>query len=361
MPSQQEVKWSQLKVGLIVLISVALLSSLLFLMSSASGMGLFSAKMTVTSYFANSNGLKVGAPVSLQGVTIGEVKKVQITTDPGHKLTPVKVIMKLDPAFRAGLHKDSTSSLVKDGLVGDTVVDINSQLAAGPLLESGDQLPSVETSDIDAVMARAKDTMQSLDTTLGKLNTTIDGINQGQGTVGQLVKNRELFDNLNTTIHNLNVLIAGVNQGQGSAGKLLKDDSLYNHLDDLTKHFDDISKNLDEGKGSAGKLLTDDKLYKNLSSSVTHLNSLLTEADSGKGALGLLTKDPAFAHKLDDTVTNLDTLLSNVNAGKGTLGKFATDDQAYNNVNTLLKSSNDLVNTIRSDPKKYLTIHMKIF
>ena len=361
MPSQQEVKWSQLKVGLIVLVSLALLSSLLFLMSSASGMGVFSAKMIVTSYFSNSNGLKVGAPVNLEGVTIGEIKKVQITTDAAHKLTPVKVIMKIDPKFRESLHKDSTSSLVKDGLVGDTVVDINSQTAIGPLLESGDQLPSVETSDIDAVMARAKDTMQSLDTTLGKLDATIDSINQGQGTVGQLVKNRELFDNLNTTTRNLNVLIAGINEGHGSAGKLLKDDSLYNHLDDLAAHFDNISKNLDAGKGSAGKLLSDDKLYNNVNSSVAHLNSLLTEADSGKGALGMMAKDPAFAHKLDDAMSNLDTLLSNVNAGKGTLGKLATDDQAYNNINTLLKSSDDLVKAIRTDPKKYLTIHMKIF
>jgi len=361
MPSQQEVKWSQLKVGLIVLVSLALLSSLLFLMSSASGMGIFSAKMTVTSYFANSNGLKEGAPVNLEGVTIGEIKKVQITTDPAHKLTPVKVIMKLDPTFHASLHKDSFASLVKDGLVGDTVVDINSQLATGPPLESGDQLPSIETSDIDAVMAHAKDTMQSLDATLGKLSTLLDGINQGQGTVGQLVKNRELFDNLNIATRNLNGLISDLNEGHGSAGKLLKDESLYNHLDDLAAHFDNISKNLDAGKGSAGKLLTDDKLYDNFNSSVAHLNSLLAEADAGRGGLGLLTKDPAFAHKLDDTVTNMDTLLSNVNAGKGTLGKLATDDQAYNNLNTLLKSSNDLVTAIRADPKKYFVIHMKIF
>jgi len=75
----------------------------------------------------------------------------------------------------------------------------------------------------------------------------------------------------------------------------------------------------------------------------------------------LLTKDPAFANKLNDTVTQLDLLLSNANAGKGTLGKFATDDAAYNNLNKLLNASTDLVTTIRQDPKKYLTIHMKIF
>jgi phospholipid/cholesterol/gamma-HCH transport system substrate-binding protein len=361
MPSQQEVKWSQLKVGLIVLVAVALLSSLLFLMSRASGMGLFTPKMTVTSYFANSNGLKEGAPVSLEGVTIGEVTKVQITTDPAHKLTPVKVIMKLDNKFRDSLHKDSTSSLIKDGLVGDTVVDINSQLATGPQLESGDQLPSVETTDIDAVMVRAKESMQALDSTLGKLNVTLDNINQGQGTVGLLIKDRQLYDNLNATTRSLNELVAGLNEGKGSAGKLFKDDELYTHLNDLSMHFDNISKNLDAGNGSAGKLLKDEKLYDNLNSSVAHLNSLLTEADNGKSALGLLAKDPVFAHKLDDAVTNIDTLLANVNAGKGTLGKIATDDQAYNNLNTLLKSTNDLVTAIRADPKKYFVIHMKIF
>jgi len=361
MPSQQEVKWSQLKVGLIVLVSVLLLSALLFLMSSASGMGIFSTKMTITSYFSNSNGLKVGAPVSLEGVTIGEVKKVQITDEPGHKLTPVKVTMKLDPKFRESLHKDSTSALVKDGLVGDTVVDINSQLANGPLLESGDQLPSVETTDLDAVMQRAKGTLETLDSTLGKLNSTIDGINRGEGTAGQLIKNRELYDNLNATTRNLNQIMANLNAGHGSAGKLLHDDELYNHLNDLSAHFDNIAKNLDAGKGSAGKLLKDDTLYNNVNSSVAHLNSLLTEADAGRGALGLITKDPAFAHKLDDTVTNLDKLLDNVNTGKGTLGKLATDDQVYNNLNTVLKSTNDLVNAVHTDPKKYLVIHLKIF
>ena len=72
MPSQQEVKWSQLKVGVIVVIALVLLTILVFLMSSASGMSPFSRKLTGFTYFPNSNGLKVGAPVNLEGVTIGE-------------------------------------------------------------------------------------------------------------------------------------------------------------------------------------------------------------------------------------------------------------------------------------------------
>ena len=47
MPSQQEVRWSQLKVGVIVLISSVILVTLLFLMTSSSGLGILSHKLTI--------------------------------------------------------------------------------------------------------------------------------------------------------------------------------------------------------------------------------------------------------------------------------------------------------------------------
>ena len=61
MPSQQEVRWSQLKVGVIVLISTIVLVTLLFLMTSSSGLGILTHKLTVATYFENSAGLKTGA------------------------------------------------------------------------------------------------------------------------------------------------------------------------------------------------------------------------------------------------------------------------------------------------------------
>ncbi|MFC6646567.1 MlaD family protein [Granulicella cerasi] len=361
MPSQQELKWSQLKVGVLTLASLALLCILLFLMTSASGMSLFTKKIIVDSYFSSSNGLKKGGEVQLEGVTIGEVTHVQISHDPARKQRPVHVIMKLSPKYQTDIHADSIASLGKVGLVGDTVVNLDSRTAVGPEIQTGMTLPVDEGGGLDAVMSQSKDTLATLNTTLTKLNAVVDGIQQGQGTVGQLIKNRELFDNLNGTIRDLHLMVANINAGRGSAGKLLHDDAFYNHLNDTAAKLDSVATNLQQGKGSAGKLLTDDSLYNNLNQSVGHLNSLLAEADAGKGALGLLSKDPAFARKLDHTVTNLDDLLSGVNQGKGTLGKFATDPAAYNHLDDLLKNSNELVTMFRQDPKKYLTIHMKVF
>ena len=94
---------------------------------------------------------------------------------------------------------------------------------------------------------------------------------------------------------------------------------------------------------------------------MAHANSLLADADAGKGGLGLMLKDPKFRQDLSNTLTQVNSLVTNINEGHGTLGKLATDDSAYTNINKLLTASTDLVTTIRSDPKKYLTIHLKIF
>ena len=74
-----------------------------------------------------------------------------------------------------------------------------------------------------------------------------------------------------------------------------------------------------------------------------------------------MARNPEFARKLNHSVTQLDLLLSNLNAGKGTLGKLATQDVTYQNLNTLLTSSSDLVTAMRQNPKKYLVIRLKIF
>jgi len=361
MPSQQEVKWSQLKVGVIVLVSVMLLCTLLFLMTSTKGMGVFSKKLTVTTYFDNSGGVKVGAPVELEGVTIGEVTHVEITTDPKRKLTPVKLIMKLDPRYHLDLRKDSLASLATVGVLGDTVVNISSQTATGPELQTGDELKTINSPSIQDVVKASQGTIESVNMILAKLDKITDTIEKGQGTAGKLINDPALYNEATATVTQLHTLTVNLNSGKGSMGKLIHDDELYDRLNDTAAKLDAIAAHLSAGKGSAGKLLTDDQLYDNLNSTLKHANSILAEADAGKGSLGILIKDPAFANKLTATVDKLDLLLSNVNSGKGTLGKLATDDAAYNNLNNLLTSSTDLVKTIRSDPKKYLTIHLKIF
>ena len=361
MPSQQEVKWSQLKVGVIVLVASIILVTLLFLMTSASGLGIFSHKLTVTTYFENSAGLKEGGAVNLQGVTIGTVKSITVVNTPDRKLTPVKVILKLDEKYASSLKKDSKASLTTVGVLGDTIIDINSQFAVGPPLRDGDELKTLETPSLTDVVKASQGTIESLNVILSKMNVIVDNLQSGKGSVGQFINNPELYNKANAAVNELLVLEKNLNAGRGSIGKLMTDDTLYNRMNDAALKMESITNSLDSGKGTAGMLLKDDSVYKNLNSTLAHANSILAEADAGKGGLGLMLKDPKFRKDLSDTLTQINTLVSGVNSGKGTLGKLTNDDQAYTNLNNLLTASTDLVTTIRKDPKKYLTIRMRIF
>ncbi len=56
--------------------------------------------------------------------------------------------MKLDTKYQQNLKKDSKASLTTVGVLGDTVVDINSQYAVGPPLQAGDELKTLETPNL---------------------------------------------------------------------------------------------------------------------------------------------------------------------------------------------------------------------
>jgi phospholipid/cholesterol/gamma-HCH transport system substrate-binding protein len=363
MPSQQEVRWSQLKVGVIVLISAVILTTLLFLMTSGSGVGVFSHKLTIVTYFENSAGIKSGAAVNLEGVTIGTVKSVRVSTAPERKLTPVEVVMRIDSKYQSGLHKDSKAALTTGAaILGDPVVDINSQVATGPMLQDGDELQTLETPSLTDVVKASQGTIEQLNVILAKMNSVVDNLQAGKGSIGQLINNPDFYNKATATVDEIHTIAVKLNSNTNTVGKFLNDDAeMYNRVNDSLGKINGIVSDMQSGKGTAGKLLKDDAMYNNLNSSLADLKSILSDAQAGKGSAGIFLKDPALANKLNDTITQANTLVTNINAGKGTVGKLMNDDTAYTNINQLLTESTNLVTAIRKDPKKYLTIHLKIF
>lgn len=358
MPSQQQVQWSELKVGVLVLVALVALAALVFLMSGNTG-GFFSGKLTIRSYFENSAGLKIGAPVNLEGVAIGSVKSIRIV--PARQLTPVEVTMKISKDYQEAVHSDSKSSLDTVGVLGDTVVDIDSKFATGGPIQNGGELKTTETPNLTDVIKSSQGTIEQLNTILAKVDNLVDALNSGKGSIGQLINDPTLYKKALSTLNELQTLVDSVSSGKGSIGKLVTDDTLYNRANDTVARLQHIADQLDNGQGSMGKLLKDDTVYNNLKQSTQNLNEILAQINSGKGSIGMLTKNQEFANKLNDTVTRLNSVLAQVDSGQGTMGKLLKDDRLYNHADQLVTSSSDLIVAIRKDPKKYLTIHLHIF
>ena len=358
MPGQQEVRWSQLKVGVLVIVALSALAALVFLMSGSTG-GFWSGHLYLHSYFENSAGLKQGAPVNLDGVTVGNVTAIHVV--PAKRLTPVEVIMKISGDRAREIRADSKSSLETVGVLGDTVVDIDSRQATGRPVHNGDELPTTETPNLQDVIQASQGTIEQLDTILTKVNSLADTLNSDKGSIGMLINNRELYDKGMKTLNELSGIVDDINNGQGSIGKLLKDPTMYNRLNHMVGQADEITTRLNEGKGTAGKLLKDDTLYNELKSTTHNLNEITTSLNEGKGTLGVLLKNPKTAEQLNDTLTQMDSVLTQINSGKGTIGELLKNRELYDRMDSTMEETKELMTEIRKNPKKYLTIHMKVF
>ncbi|HUH64335.1 MAG TPA: MlaD family protein [Terracidiphilus sp.] len=358
MPSRKEIQWSQLKVGVLVLVAMAVLIALIFLMSGSTG-GLFAEKIVLRSYFPNAANLKQGAPVTLEGVTVGNVTHIRVV--PSREPSPVEVVMKVGAEFKDGLHTDSTTSITQAGVLGDSYVDISSENAKGPAPANNAELKAAGTPSIQDVIGTSQSSIQDVDKLVHKLETLIDTLNSRHGTIGEFINDPELYKRLLRITDDFHTIASSIADGKGSLGKLVKDETVYNHLNSAVEHLDQITAELDKGNGSMGKLLHDDALYNNLNATVRSTHELVVGINEGRGALGKLAKDPDFAKKLDDTVSHLDELLRDIDEGKGTLGQLAVNRTLYDHTDQTMEQARDFLKGFRENPKKYLTINMKIF
>lgn len=357
MPTQKQVKWSQLRVGLTVLFASIVIAVLIFLMSGTTG--LFTPKLVLKAYFENASGLRVGAPVRLEGVDIGNVTGIAVV--PGRPLAPVQVTMKVSTKYLANLRKDSVATLATAGVLGETFVDINSRGAVGPEAQNGDVLKTHEVPDIQDVVRASQGTLQNLDILVKRLDRIVSAIERGEGSVGKLIYDPTLYNKLNTTLNEVQAMAGQISQGKGSIGKLINSDELYNKLNDSVNKVNRLVDEVDQGQGTVGKLVKDPSLYDNANQTIAKANTLMENINSGKGALGKFANDPEFAKKLDDTITNLKTISDRLQEGQGSAGLLLRDPSLYTNADQMLVETRNLVKAVRENPKKYLTIHFKMF
>jgi phospholipid/cholesterol/gamma-HCH transport system substrate-binding protein len=359
LPSQKQLKWSELRVGITVIVATLTLALLLFLMSGTSG--LFTRRITLKSYFDNAQGLRQGAPVRLNGVDIGNVTKILIVPDKDKQLTPVAVMMKVSTKYIYAIHRDSVTSLETAGVLGETFLDIDSLQALGPPVQDGDTLPTQVHPDFNQVVRASQGTLENMDALLKRADRILAFAESGKGSLGKLIYDPTLYNRLSSTIAEFQGIVQQVGSGEGSLGRLISRNDAYEKfivtLDKMNSVIDDIQ----QGKGTAGKFVKDPSLYNNANDTIANIKKLTEDINAGKGTLGKLTKDEELAKKLDNTISKLSQLTTELEAGQGTVGKLFKDDSLFKNANEMLVETHNLVKAIRENPKKYLSIKLHVF
>ncbi len=358
MPSRKEIQWSQLKVGALVLAAVAVLVALIFLMNTSTG-GFWAKKIVLRSYFPNAGGIKEGSPVTLDGVTIGNVIKVRVVRD--RNPVPVEIVMQIGQRYLRDLHTDTFTTIQSAGVLGDSFVDLDSTHASGPAPADNGELPASSAPTIQSVIDTSQVSIQEINTLLHKIELVVDSINSRRGVVGELINDPGLAKRITSIADDLGTITSAVAQGKGSLGQLVNDNTFATKLNSTVDQLSMIANDLNSGKGTAGKLLKDETMYNNLNAAIANINQITAQINSGNGAAGKLIKDPAFAKKLDDTVSSLDNILKSINAGKGSAGQFLENRALYDHLDQTADQAQQLIKGMRQDPKKYLVIQLKLF
>jgi phospholipid/cholesterol/gamma-HCH transport system substrate-binding protein len=330
---------------------------LIFVMSGTGGW--FTSKITLRSYFDNASGLREGAPVRLAGVDIGNVTGIRIVQ--GRPTAPVEVMMKVNTKYAFNLRKDSVTLMSTAGILGETFVDVDSSTAKGPPAGDGDTLAARDQPDIQDVVRASQGTLQNMDSLLKRVDRIVAFIESGQGSIGKVIYSPALYDQLNATVVEFKGLVDDIQSGKGSIGPLLTSDEAYKKAMAAIDKLNVLVDDLQAGKGTAGKLLKDPALYDNVNKTAANVRQLTDDINAGKGAIGKMAHDQEFAARLQTLIDNLAALSTSLEKGEGTTGMLFKDPALYNNSNQMLMETRQLVKSIREDPKKYLTFHVKVF
>jgi len=323
--------------------------------------GLFTKKILVRAYADNAAGLRVGAPVRLEGVDIGNVTHIAVVSGLKRRLTPVQITMRITTRYADSMNNDCQVELTTAGVLGEVFVDLDCRGAKGRRLQAGDVLPTQQVPQLQDVVRASQGTLQNVDALVKQLNDILSYIQSGQGSIGKIIYDSSLYDRANATLSQLQQIANDLNSTKGSISKLLNSDELYNKVNASVDNLNKIIDEANSGQGTVGKFLRDPALYDNANKMVASGNQLVADINAGKGTLGKLAKDQALAAKIDNTITRLNDIADRLDNGEGSAGKLLRDPALYNNVNDLMVETRSLIKAVREHPKKYLTIYLKIF
>ena len=312
MPRTRSLAWSQLKLGIVVVIALTIAVVFAFMVGGEGGLPW--QRYHLKTRFPNVQGLKSGAVVRLAGVEVGQVSEVQFVG------AQVEVTMELSEDVQDKITEGSKAMIGSISLLGETAIDINAVGIGRPLPDWG--------------------------------------YIQSAKTPGQIA---EVAEQANAGIIEITNLLRDIRGGKGTVGKLFTDDKVYNDFAALTTAADRVMQNLTRGQGTLGKLLNDEKAYRSLQASLDDLATMTRRINAGEGSLGKLLKDEALYRRLDSVTTRIDTLLTRLNEGQGTAGQLLQDKKLYENMNGAVTDMRSLLVEIKKDPKKYLNVKVSIF
>jgi phospholipid/cholesterol/gamma-HCH transport system substrate-binding protein len=324
----------QFRIGALVLAAILLFMG--FVLSVGRRSALFEERYTLWASFASSEGLAVGAPVRVAGVTVGTVSRIAFAQDKA--VGNIVLTLSLERRVQEQIRQDSVASIGTQGLLGDKVLDVTVGSQNLPVLNPGERLNSQEpvdygqllkkgdrildhvtsiTSSLDQFLA-GKDPevgKQNLGEALRSLRTSLVELEKGQGVLHELIYGRAgtaSLANLDRTTARLERLMAAIEGGDGLLHGLIYQPQ-GDTLTRLRGATGQLEASLQEARGVAQEMRT-----------------LVRDVREGTGLLHALVYDPELPASLKGLGADSREAVNRLSRqGEETLQRLGREGEAF--------------------------------
>lgn len=346
MPRTRSLAFSELKIGIIAIVAIALASMLIIAVGGQAGF--FWQQYSLRTKFTNVQGMKSGAVVRVAGKDVGKVTSVELSG------ALVEVAMVLNEDVRPLITGNSKASIGSLSLLGEPIIEI-SAAPGGPVLAENAYLESVGGGS--PIMDLATQAKASLD----EANKLIADVRAGKGTLGKLFTDEAVYKDLDSLLVAANRVAAGLEGTKGTAGRLINDPALYDSFKKSIDDLDAVIQPLKSGNSPLGKLLNDEALGRSMATSMTNMETATAKLSKTDNTVGALLNEKQLYDRLNTMTDRMDKLIVTLQGTTGTAGSLLNDRQLYDNMNSTIKEMQALLADIRKDPKKFLRVSVSIF
>ncbi len=203
------------RLGVFIIATLAILVTGIFVIGGKQY--LFTSTYQLKAQFDNVEGLDAGGDVRVGGVHSGTVHSIVLPNRPGEKVT---VIMDLGKSTHEIIKQDSVASIETEGLLGNQFLAISFGTTGTGEVRDGDtigSLPPLEMAELLNKMSGILDSSQQAIHNATQATANLDSIsakiNVGQGTVGALVNDKQLYSNLEQTTATMNATMLQAKAG----------------------------------------------------------------------------------------------------------------------------------------------------
>jgi phospholipid/cholesterol/gamma-HCH transport system substrate-binding protein len=318
-------EWRQARVAVLVIGGLLLLIYGVYRVGAV--YDVFASRYELVTLIPSALGLREGAPVTLAGQRIGQVKSVEFIplqrqTGTNHLAVRLAIAEEVREQIRA----DSRAFLRTQGLLGDKLVDIEPGTPGARILVQGDTLLAGKSLDLESFLAQAAGALDTANLIVADLRGITAGLNSGSGTMGQLLRDDRLYQRMVAATTSLQGTLEQVNRADGTLGRLIRDPMMYDRMARAVGRVDSLGAMLLYGQGAMTRLLRSDSLY-------TRLLGTVASADS--------------------TMAGLNAFVARVNNGQGSLQRLMTDPQLYDQFLRAVIDLQTLINAVRTDPDRF--------